>query len=135
MRTKAFVEVQINRYIEFNFKCCIMTWKTQCISLNGMSVSVEKFQMAKFSCWHQVAGFSKGLKLLSAECCWTLGLESECTLKNLVMSSLKILAFIVQDVWIKVFTFPYWMRIYILWFWRGTKGKVTSKNSLCLCSL
>lgn len=62
------MEVQINGYIGFHFKRYIMTWKKQYISLNGMSLSEEKFQMAKISCWHQVAGFSKGLKLLSVEC-------------------------------------------------------------------
>lgn len=63
-----------------------------------MSASGEKFQMAEFSRWHQVARFSKEHKLLSDEYCRNLGLESECTPKTAVMTSLESLAFIVQDV-------------------------------------
>lgn len=62
------MEVQINVYTEFHFKCYIMSWQTEYISLNGMPLSEGKFRMAKTSYWHQVAGFSKELKLLSAEC-------------------------------------------------------------------
>jgi len=54
--------------------------------------------MAEFSRWHQVARFSKGHKLLNDEYCQNLGLESECTPKTAVMTSLESLAFIVQDV-------------------------------------
>lgn len=41
------MEVQINGYIGFHFKCYIMTWKTQCISLNGMSLLEKNFKWLK----------------------------------------------------------------------------------------
>lgn len=63
MRTKAFIEVQISFQMLHNDP------ENTVHFMNAMFLSEEKFQMAKISCWHEVAGFSKGLKLLSVECC------------------------------------------------------------------
>lgn len=87
----------------------------------------KKFPMPRISCWHQVAGLSKGLNywVLNTVGPWVLG--QNILFKTWSWAPLKILLWLHMMFDLKCWPFLTELEyIYILWVWRGTEGGVTS---------
>lgn len=90
-------------------------------------LSEKKFPMPRISCWHQVAGLSKGLNywVLNTVGPWVLG--QNILFKTWSWAPLKILLWLHMMFDLKCWPFLTELEyIYILWVWRGTEGGVTS---------